>query len=86
MAAPGGSQPGGIELAPQLLMVVDLAVEGDHIATGSAGHGLVARWREIENRQALMVKGYAERWVLPGASSVWTAMGNRSTHACSDRH
>jgi hypothetical protein len=33
-----------------------------------------------------MGKGYAERWVLPGASRVWTAMGNRSTHACSYRH
>jgi hypothetical protein len=42
----------------------------------------VARWREIENRQALMGKGYAKSWVLPGASRIWPAMGNRSTHAC----
>jgi hypothetical protein len=32
-----------------------------------------------------MGKGYAESWVLPGASRVWPAMGNRSTHACSDQ-
>ena len=31
-----------------------------------------------------MGKGYAESWVLPGASRIWAAMGNRSTHACSD--
>jgi hypothetical protein len=46
----------------------------------------VARWREIENRQALMSKGDAESWVLPGASGIWTAMGDRCTHACRYRH
>jgi len=80
MAAPGWSQTGGIELAAQLLVVVDLTVEGNYVAAGGTDHGLVARWREIENRQALMGKGYSERRVLPGASRVGAAMGNRITH------
>jgi len=32
-----------------------------------------------------MSKGYAVLWVLPSASRIWPAMGNRSTHSCSDQ-
>jgi hypothetical protein len=32
-----------------------------------------------------MGKGYAKSWVLPGASSIWPAMGNRSTDVCRQR-
>ena len=82
MAAPGGSQPGGIELAAQLLMVDNLAVEGNHITARSTGHRLVASSREIENGQALVGKGNAKRLLLPDASRIRPAMGDRCAHAC----
>jgi len=42
----------------------------------------MARLRNIQNRQALVGKGYTESWMLPGARRIWPAMGYCSTHSC----
>ena len=55
----------GLELAPPSPVVVELAVEGQHVPARRRDHGLVARRREVQDRQAAVRQGDTRRRVDP---------------------
>ncbi len=70
----------GVQLAAQGLAVVDLAVEGDHVAPRGAGHGLVAGEGEIEDRQPPAGQGQAGGRIAPQAGVIGAAVGDGRGH------
>jgi hypothetical protein len=81
MAAPGAvEKAGGFEVVAEVEVVVDLAVEGEDVATGGAGHWLVAGSGEIEDREAAMGEGEASGGLAPVAGIIGTAVGEGRGH------
>ncbi len=83
---PGGLEflPRGDEAIAQLLEVVDLAVEDDHLAADGVRHRLRASRRDVEDGQPTMGKHGAEaagvRRRFPSALAVGPAVHHRVAH------
>ncbi len=69
----------GLELAAQLGVVVDLAVEGDPDRAVLVGHGLAALRAEVDDRQPGLAQ--ADRTVRPDAAAVRPAVAQGAVHA-----
>src|ERR1700722_7921905 len=73
----------GFELLPQLAMIVDLAVKGDHQLFVHGGHRLRSG-RDIEDRQASVAKKDLAILIDPGSFAVRTTMGEHIDHSMQD--
>jgi hypothetical protein len=86
MATPGPSELiAGFELAAEVKVVIDLAVERQHKPTGGTGHGLVPRGGEVKNGQAAMDKSQAGDRITPDACVIGSTMGQGIRHGASAR-
>jgi len=63
--------------SPKIVMVVDLAVEGDPHLSVFVGHGLFAA-RPVDDGKASMAKCQPGR--MKGTAAIWTAMAHRVRH------
>jgi hypothetical protein len=79
----GGAAPGeGTEFLAEVLVVVDLAVEGDDEALRGGGHGLVPGRREIEDGEPAVSEGDAV--AAPGPSTIGPPVAERVGQAIED--
>ena len=88
MAAPpngGGGRGRGKQPGLDGGVVVDLAVEADHIAAVMGDHGLMALGAEIENGQPAEAQGDAGRVVGPDSVVVGAAMHQGRRHGADHR-
>ena len=68
----------------KLEVVIDLTVEGQHIPPRFRAHGLMARRRQIENRQATMAHGKSSLRIGPGSGIIGASMFKSSRHVAGD--
>lgn len=66
-------------------MVVDLAVEGDHVAARRRDHRLMAGRGQIDDRQSRMAERQASVRRNPCTTVVGAAVPYRGGHACDRR-
>ena len=82
---------GLLEVAPQILEVVDLAVEDDRpvVATGAVSHRLIARRRQVDDREATVAQHAPDavgvRAALPDTRAIRTTMRERIGHPLQSR-
>jgi len=70
-----------VQLRPEFLKIVDLAIEHDSIPAAFGEHGLVAFGREIQDREAPMAEGDAGIPVYPEAVVVGAAVAKSLRHS-----
>ena len=82
---------GLLEVAPQILEVVDFAVEDDRpiVATGAVGHRLVACGRQVDDRETTVPQHAPDavrvRGALPDTRAIRTTMRERIGHPLQGR-
>ena len=81
MAAPGGRLALGFECLAQLAVIVDFAVEDDHVAPRRRDHRLVAGGREIDDRQPPVPERNPCLGIGPHALVVRPPVGDGVGHA-----
>ena len=70
-------RPGVLEVRPQMPVVVDLAVVGDHpVRPGGIVHRLTATLREIDDRKPAMTQRDPDRRVDPVTGRIRTPVFN----------
>ena len=74
VAAPGRRLAGGLQFAPQIQVVVDLAVVGQQPAPVGRGHRLVPGRRQVDDGQAAVPQGDAGGAIHPGPAIVRAAV------------
>jgi hypothetical protein len=65
---------------PQFMKIIDLTVEGDHIASRRRHHGLMAFRRQIENGQPAMRQGDTRNRIQPHPTIIGSTMKQRVRH------
>src|SRR5262249_35402066 len=76
---------GRLELAPDLAIIVDLAVEGDHVTSVRRRHRLRTAWTEIDAREPALPEGYTALGFHPDFSGVRSAVPQGLDHSSADR-
>ena len=76
---------GGGELAADVAVVVDLAVEGDDVAAVGGMHRLRAAGAEIDDGEPALAQRHAALGLDPDAAAVRPAMAQRVVHGFADR-
>ncbi len=86
-AAPAalGRMAGGLELRPQLRVIVDFSIVGDDKAAIARVHWLVAHFRQIDDRQPPVAKADARGHIEPDSAVVRAAVRDRGNHPLEDR-
>ena len=77
----GEDRARAFELGPQRPVVVQLAVEDEHVPTVARRHRLVTGRRQVDDRQAPEPEGHARGGVGPHARVVGAAVRHRRGHA-----
>jgi hypothetical protein len=72
--------PGVREFTAQFRMVVDLAVEDDHVAAAGRDHRLAALVGEVDDGQTAVTEVDARVHAAPEAGAVGAAVGERRGH------
>ena len=78
---PAKAMAHSLELAPQLRVVVYLAVEDDRVAAAGRMHRLMAKNGEVDNGEAAKPQSDAGRRVGPHTVVVGAAVADRRNHA-----
>ena len=73
-------EPFSLQFAAQRVVIVDLAIEHNGEAPTRRPHGLMARRRQVENRQAAESQRDPGVTIRPFAGVVWPAMAYRVGH------
>jgi len=71
--SPGEAPANCFKLGSQVKVIVYLTIEGQHKPTARRHHGLMARWREINDGQSAVAKSDSCINVNPGATIIWAA-------------
>ena len=77
---PRNGWPSLLQIAPEVGVVVDFAVEYEHEPLVGRDHGLVAQLGEIEDREPAVSQGDAGLGIDPRAPIIGSAMGERVGH------
>src|SRR5262249_31503640 len=75
---------GRLELASYIAIIVDLAVEGDHVATIGRMHRLRAAGAEVDDGKPALAESDAAFGVNPDVSGIRAAMPYRLDHGFAD--
>src|SRR5687767_10284374 len=80
MTAPNGGVSGAPQFGPQLKVIVDLAIVGNHVSAAGRSHGLTACRRKIYDRQTSVAETDTGLRVRPNMMIVGSPMQQRSRH------
>ena len=80
MTAPVGRRTSRRQVAPQLQVIVDFAIEGNDIPAAVRKHRLVARLRGIDDRQSRVAERDACWIIIPAADVVRATMAKLAGH------
>src|SRR5262249_3824328 len=77
--------PGGLQLATDIAVIVDFAVEGDDVAPIGGMHRLRAARTEIDDGKPALPKHHAALGLDPDVAGIWTTMPHGLDHGFADR-
>src|SRR5207244_7908890 len=75
----------GFELAANVTVVIDLAVEGDDIAAVAGMHGLRAAGAQVDDREPALTDHHAAFCIDPDRTGIGSAMPHGFDHGLADR-
>src|SRR5262249_41774607 len=77
--------PGGLQLATDIAVIVDFAVEGDDVAPIGRMHRLRAAGTEIDDGEPALPKCHTALGLAPAVAGIWTTMPHGPDHRFADR-